>query len=164
MTLVRPPITWAQAATKVAGLIGWPAFAGIVRRGERAVQYWGQPNCKTVPTIEQALLLDAAYRAAGGADAPFLDTFAALLDVQVTRDAAYLTELANDSAAFVREAGDLGAALFLATRPGASPRDHNRALVEAQQVETALGAIMRRLPSFLQFGAGSHAGNIGGTQ
>jgi hypothetical protein len=164
MTLVRDPLTWADAATKVSDIIGWAEVARLMGLTERAVQFWGQPNHKAKPTLDQAVLLDTACRLAGSAEAPFMDLFASLLDIQVKREVACQTKLAEDSAAFVREAGELGAALFQATRPGASRRDHNRALVEAQQVETALGALMRRLPSFLQFGAGSLSGNYGGSR
>jgi hypothetical protein len=164
MTIERPAKTFDQATTTIAGVIGYAAMCKITGRSNRAVRYWSQPNCTTSPTLLQAAALDAAYRAAGGQDAPFTDALAHAVDVEYSAETACYRALAADTAQFVREAGELGAALIEAAQPGASPRAHNRALVEAQQVETALGAIMRRLPRFLQFGAGSNAGNTGGSQ
>ena len=164
MTIERPAKTFDQAATTVAGRIGWPAMCKLTGRSDRAVRYWSQPNHKTTPTLRQAAALDAAYRAAGGQDAPFTEALAHAVDVRYSAETACYRALAADTAEFVREAGELGAALIEAVQPGASPRAHNRAMVEAQQVETALGAILRRLPRFLQLGAGSNAGNTGGSQ
>jgi len=164
MTIERPAKTFDQATTTIAGVIGYAAICKITGRSDRAVRYWSQPNCTTSPTLLQAAALDAAYRAAGGQDTPFTDALAHAVDVEYSAETACYRALAADTAQFVREAGELGAALIKAAQPGASPRAHNRALVEAQQVETALGAIMRRLPRFLQFGAGSNAGITGGSQ
>jgi len=164
MTIERPAKTFDQAATTVAGLIGWPAMCMLTGRSNRAVRYWSQPNCKTSPTLLQAAALDAAYRGAGGQAAPFTEALAHAVDVEYSAETACYRALATDTAQFVREAGELGAALIEAVQPGASPRAYNRALVEAQQAETALSAIMRRLPRFLQLGAGSNAGNAGGAQ
>jgi hypothetical protein len=164
MTIERPAKTFDQATTTVAGMIGWPAICKLTGRSDRAVRYWSQPNCKTSPTLRQAAAMDSAYRAAGGQDAPFTDALAHAVDVAYSAETACYRALASDTAEFVREAGELGAALIEAIQPGASPRAHNRALVEAQQVETALDALLRRLPRFLQFGAGSNAGNTGGYQ
>lgn len=162
MTLERPAKTFDQATATIAGLIGWSTMCKITGRTNRTIRYWSQPNHKASPTLKQAALLDAAYRAAGGHDAPYTDALAYAVDVEYSSEIACYRALAADTAQFVREAGELGAALIDAVQPGASPRMYNRALVEAQQVETALGAIMRRLPRFFRFGAGSHSGNTGG--
>lgn len=164
MTIERPAKTFAQAVTTVAGVIGWDAMRTITGRSDRAIRYWSQPNCKTTPMLHHAAALDAAYMAAGGQCAPFAEALAFAVDVEFQSDVACYRALAADTAQFVREAGELGAALIEAGQPGASPHAHSRALVEAQEVETALGALMRRLPRFFQFGAGSHSEKTGGTQ
>ena len=164
MTIERPAKTFDQATTIIAGLIGWPVMCKLTGRSDRAVRYWSQPNHKTTPTLRQAAALDAAYRAAGGQDAPFTEALAHAVDVKYSAEVACYRALAADTAEFIREAGELGAALIEAGQPGASPRAHNRAMVEAQQVESKLGAILRRLPRFLQLGAGSNAGKTGGSQ
>lgn len=164
MTIERPAKTFDQATTIIAGLIGWPVMCKLTGRSNRAVRYWSQPNHKTTPTLRQAAVLDAAYRAAGGQDAPFTEALAHAVDVKYSAEVACYRALAADTAEFIREAGELGAALIEAGQPGASPRAHHRAMVEAQQVESKLGAILRRLPRFLQLGAGSNARNTGGSQ
>ncbi len=164
MTIARPPKTFAQATTTIAGLLSWEAMKKIVKRSTRTIRYWSQPNCKTTPMLHQAAALDAAYLAAGGEYAPYAQALAFAVDVEYSNEIACYRALAADTAKFVREAGELGAALIEAGQPGASPHAHSRALVEAQEVETALGALMRRLPSFFRFGAGSLSGNTGGTQ
>ncbi len=164
MTIDRPTETFDQAVTTVAGGIGWLAMSKITKRTNCTITYSSQPNCKTTPTLRQAAALDAAYRAAGGNDAPLTYALAYAVDVQYSNETACYRALAADTAQFVREAGELGAALIDAVQPGASPRARNRALVKAQQVETALDAILRRLPRFFRSGAGSLSENTGGTQ
>lgn len=164
MTLERQAKGFDQATMTIHELISWEEMGVITDRTPRSVQYWGQPNSTTAPTLLQAAALDSAYRAAGGKIAPYTEALAYAVDVQISNEDACYRALAAETALFVREAGELGAALIEASQPGASPRAHNRALVEAEQVETALSALMRRLPRFFQFGAGSHLGKTGGTQ
>ncbi|MEI6419543.1 MAG: hypothetical protein WCO82_10770, partial [Sphingomonadales bacterium] len=80
MTKLRPPLSFDQAVTRVAGLIGWDECAALVGRSARAVRAWSDPDAEASPSIEQALVLDLAYRAMGGEGAPIFEVYAARLD------------------------------------------------------------------------------------
>ncbi|MFV0624906.1 hypothetical protein ACBY01_12975 [Sphingomonas sp. ac-8] len=61
-----------------------------------------------------------------------------------------------------REFGDLIAASLPVCQPGHSPNDVQRALLEADEAESAVAAVKRRLFSFLKTGAGP-VGKAGGS-
>jgi hypothetical protein len=163
MTKSRTPDSFADAMTKVMAQIGAPAAAKVVDRAERTIYEWANPDSDTLPTLTQALALDTAHRLAGGEDAPFRDAFSHQLDIEVEQQDACRRALSTDSIEFIRETSELHAALFIAVQPDASPRDHHRALVEAQQVAGVLRRIRRRLPSFLRPAMSTGPGNAGGT-
>ncbi|TPG14384.1 hypothetical protein [Sphingomonas oligophenolica] len=162
MTQLRAPLTFADAMTRVAGAIGWPAAARIVGRSQRAVRYWSEPGCRTTPTIAQALALDAAFQAAGGDGAPFMETYAFLLDARLCERTACRRALVDELAIAAREGGEAIALGLSVSHSNASPRDTLRAVAEAEEAHTAWGAVLRRMNSFLPIGAGSIAGRTGG--
>jgi hypothetical protein len=164
MTNIRAPRTFAHAMTRVAGLLGYERCCKIVRKSDRTVRYWSEERSTKRPTIVQALQLDVAYRLAGGEGSPFLDTFIHQSDVTIEAATACHRALAGDIATFARESGEAIAAGLAVTNSNASTRDIIRAVAEVEQVESALTAIRRRLASFVTFGAGSNATEIGGTQ
>jgi hypothetical protein len=164
MTKLRPPVSFCQAITTIAGRIGYPECARIVARAERSVRAWGDPDTGTCPTIEQALNLDLAFVAAGGGSSPFLETFATLQDVQMNRALASGAALSVDLANAAEEFGDALSAGIMAAQPGATPIAIAHAVAETEQGQRALTRVMRRLKSFLPAGAGPVAGGIpGGT-
>ena len=169
MTKLRTPDTFQDAMTKILAQIG-PAEAARVMTAltkrdysARTMREWSDPDTGTLPTLMQALALDTAHRLAGGEGAPFRDAFSQQLDTEVQQQDTCRVALVTDSIDFIREAGELHAALFTAAQPGASPRDHHRALVEAQQVDGVLRRIRRRLPNFLRPVMSTGPGNAGGT-
>lgn len=162
MTELRPPFTFADAMTRVAGVVTWKIAARIAGRTERAVRYWSQARSKTTPTLTQALALDAAYRERGGDGAPFMDTYAYLLDVVIERREACRRQLADEIAVAAQEGGEALANAIRVTATNASPRDIMRALADAEQAGTAWARICRRLTSFLPTGTGPLIGNTGG--
>ncbi len=164
MTNLRTPKTFADAMTRVAGLLDWEACAALVNRSTRCVRNWSEPACRKRPTIEQALILDAAYLRAGGEIAPFRDTYEFLLDARVTEQTACQRALAQEIATVALECGEAISFGMAVTYSNASPAAVHRAVAEATHALTATAALLRRLHSFLSFGAGSHAGKLGGTQ
>lgn len=163
MTKPRVPHTWADAMTRVAGRIGWEAARMAVGGlGERMLRRWSDPEDDRWPSLDQALALDAAYLADGGEEAPFLAAFSAQLDTKMADTIACHQALLEDAATVAREMGDAVASSIAVARPGASPLDIHRAVVEAREAETAVGKMLRRLISFLPQGVGSGAGKAGG--
>jgi hypothetical protein len=149
MTKLRAPLTFAQALTRIAGLIEWAEVARIVGRKERAVRLWSEPDKACSCTLDQARDLDAAYRAAGGDGAPLLDAYAYQLEVQVNRAEACRRELAAEIEEVARETGDAVAHSIAILDPGATPAQHHRALSEVDQAHGALSRLRRRITSFL---------------
>jgi len=163
MTKARTPDSFADAMIKVIAQVGAAAAAKAVDRAERTIYEWANPDSDTLPTLTQALALDTAHRLAGGEDAPFRDAFSQQLDIEVQQQDACRLTLVTDSIELIRETSELHAALFTAAQPGASLRDHHRALVEAQQVDGVLRRIRRRLPNFLRPAMSTGPRNAGGT-
>jgi len=161
VTQLRAPLSFADAMTRVAGVIGWPEAAHIARRRQRTVRYWSEGNCQTTPSIAMAVKFDAAYRAAGGEGAPFAEAHAHLLGMHTEREDACRRALAADLATAARETGEATAHAIIVATSNASPRDTMRAVAEAEQGRNAMARLVRRLSSFLSNGAvpaGEHTG------
>lgn len=146
MTKVRPPVSFADAVTRIAGRIGWDGAAQAVGKAERTVRNWSDPDTGALPTIEDALRLDAAYLAAGGAEAPIAAVFLFRLD----REAAVRADpeqLMAATATAAREAGEAVSALVVASQPGASPQARAVAQKEIAEAIEALKETQHRLGS-----------------
>ena len=130
MTKVRPPLTFAQGVTRIAGLIGWAEAAAIVGRKERTVRLWSEPDQGGSCTLDQARDLDAAFKAASGEGAPLLDAYAFQLEVQIAMQSACRRELAAGIEEAAREAGEAIAFSIAILDPAATPAQHHRALAE----------------------------------
>jgi len=163
VTKPRIPDSFPDAMIKVLAQIKGKGAAAAVGKSVSAIYEWSNPNSGTLPSLLEALALDTAYRLAGGDGAPFCEAFSHQLGIKVDQEDACRRQLVADSVDFVREAGELTSALFGASQPGASPLDHHRALVEAQQVDGVLRRIRRRLPNFLRPAMSTGPGNAGGT-
>jgi hypothetical protein len=158
VTKPRPPLTFAQAVTRIAGLIGWTDAATIVGRKERTVRLWSEPDQGGTCTLDQARDLDAAYRAAGGDGAPLLDAYAFQLEVQIALQTGCRRALASDLEAFTRESGDAVASVIPCLDGSASAAQHYRALAEVDECSGKLAKLRRRLTSLLSgtLPAGAH--------
>lgn len=156
MTKARTPDSFADAMGKVIALLGAGEAARVASEAagrayaDRTMYEWANPDSGTLPSLPIALALDTAYQLSGGEDAPFRDAFSHQLGMAVDQQDACRRELVADHVAFLRESADLSTALIHAAQPGASPLDHHRALVEAQQLDSVLRRIRRWLPKFLR--------------
>jgi hypothetical protein len=162
VTLARTPLTFADAMTRVAGVLTFARCRSIVHRSDRAVRSWSEPASGKSPTVVQAFALDTAYRLAGGEGAPFAEALAHQVDTAVAQQTACQRELAAEIQALAKESGEAIAASIVITMPNPSPRDTHRALVEAEQAHQSSGRLLRRLSSFLPRGAGPRGENTGG--
>lgn len=161
MTALRAPNTFAEAMTRVAGVIGWPTCATMAKRKERAVRYWSETACTATPSIGLALAYDAAYQAAGGDGAPFRDAYLFQFEEVTTRQGACRRQLADAIADVARESGEAIAATLEITQTNASPLSTLRASAEVGQLLAACNRLARRLVPFLPTGTGSLAGETG---
>lgn len=161
MTKVRAPLSFSQAITRVAGLIGWDEAARITRRAKRTVRYWSESDRHGTPTLDQAFALDRAYMAAGGDGAPILECYSRQLDVALTDALACKIALADDIATTARESADAISCSIYVTQPGASPTVIHRAIAETEEANVATTRLLGRLKSFLP-GNGAGQAHPGG--
>lgn len=149
MTKLRAPLSFSQAITRVAGLIGWDEAARVTRRAKRTVRHWSESDRHGTPTLDQAFALDRAYLAAGGEGAPILECYARQLDVAVAQSFASRAALADDIAATARESADAISCSIHVTQPGATPTAIHRAIAETEEASGAMTRLLGRLKSFL---------------
>jgi hypothetical protein len=164
VTIPREPLSFPNATTRIAAVLGYGAMAGIAGRSERQVRKWSHPELADCPTIAQALALDAAHIAAGGQGSPFLETFAQLLNQEVGRQIACRVALTEEIGEVAKEVGDFVAAALALASPTAGSREAHRAMGEFEEASSAMAVAGRRLSSFLPSGAGPGAENLGGAQ
>lgn len=162
MTQLRDPSTFPHAITRIAAIVTFPEMARIVGRSENWVRKWSAPRAKSGPTIMQALQLDAAYAARGGLGAPFLETYAHQLDVQIARETACTRQLLADAAIASREFGEAIQYTIEAADPAATDQTILLAQREVEQARTVMAVIGRRLSSFLTLRRGAGSGKPGG--
>lgn len=144
MTKRRAPLTFENALTRVAGLIGWDKAAAIVGQAERTVRNWSDDDTTAGIRLDAALKLDVAYATAGGDGAPFLQCYALRLEMEAAAACADSRELAKKTAAAAKEAGEAVAALIMASQPGAAPADR---IIAKRETEEAITALTNTLPN-----------------
>ncbi|AOH83638.1 hypothetical protein AWL63_06275 [Sphingomonas panacis] len=163
MTKPVAPLTFPHAIRRVAAVLDYPEIARVVRRSPSLARKWSDPATGKSPSLNQALAIEAAYRAAGGEGSPILEAFGFQLDAMIVEQSACQRALADEIAHFAKECGEAIAVSIAITQPGSiSPSSVHHALVEAEQARSAAGTFIGRLKSFLPRGAGPLGENAGG--
>ncbi|HXH52561.1 MAG TPA: hypothetical protein VNH53_03905 [Sphingomicrobium sp.] len=146
MTKRRAPLTFENALTRVASEVGWSEVARICRHKERTVRNWSEPDTTAEISLEAALELDLAWRAAGKEGAPFLTCYQTRLDAEATAADPSRDALIGTAAKAAKEGGEAVAAVLATARPGASSADDaiaERELEESIEAQTAALAAIR---------------------
>lgn len=162
MTKVRPPLTFENALTKVAGHIGWDRVAEITKKGESTVRNWSDHDTTTSITLECALLLDAEFHKAGGDGTPFLLCYATRLEASKIASSPELAALIASAASSAKESGEAVSALLHAATHKASLADiaiAERELEEAINAQTNALAAVRARRQALEEGTGESLGD-----
>ena len=148
MTKLRAPLTFERALTRVADRLGWERVAQIVsvRRRRplsvRAVMNWSEPDTPAGITLEDAYLLDQAFRTDGGEGAPFHDCYRMRLETERGLSVAESDEFNRRVAAAIKEGGEANAARVIARRPNATPADRALARREVEEsIQAQLGTL-----------------------
>jgi hypothetical protein len=158
MTKTRAPLSFSLAITTVAGVIGWKTAARITRRSVRTIRHWSESDKHGSPSLEQAIALDRAYVAAGGAMAPILASYMLQMDVAAVDPVACRAALAEDIALLSRETGDAISHCIQALQPGSTPAEIYRAIAETQEADAVIPRLLGRLKALLPGnGAGAEA-------
>lgn len=154
MTKLRAPLSFSLAITTIAERIGYKSAASITGRALRTIRHWSDSDRRGTPTLDRAIALDRAFIDAGGGYAPILESYARQLDVALVDAVACRTALAEDVAAASRECGDAIAHCIQALRPGATPAEILRAIVETEEADAIWPRVIGRLKA-LQPGNGA---------
>lgn len=139
MTKLRTPLTTGAALDRVAGRLpgGYAELAKRLERNESYVRALGDPDRREKICFDDAISADLVYREAGGAGAPFFETYGYQLDqagVSRFADEIALARLVGDS---VRESGEAHAAVIALAQPGA---DRSARASTIREVEEAIAA------------------------
>ncbi len=146
MTKQRPPLTFENALTTVASLLGWPEVARICGQSERCVRNWSDQDTSAGIKLDAALELDRAYEEAGGDGAPFLLCYSIRLEADLLAARPGRKALSEATALAAKEGGEAIAAAIAAARPGASMTDvalAERELEESISAQTNALAALR---------------------
>jgi len=142
MTKHRPPLSVDAALARVAGQLenGWDEMAEVTSRKIGLIRAWADPARRERIPLDDAILLDLAYRRAGGLGAPHFECFGARLQAEGLEWFAEEIALARHAATLIRECSEAEAAVVIASQPGATPRERAHAL---REVEEAIAVLAR---------------------
>ncbi len=155
MTKPRSPRSIDAALTRIAGTLpgGWTDMAEATDRRESLVRAWGDPARREQIPVRDAIILDRAFREAGGLGAPIFEYYAARLDLNGAFVDCEQIALARHAASVVRECGEASAAIVDAALPAASPAQRARA---TREIEEAIETLRRTRPLLSGPGAFDH--------
>lgn len=144
MTKLRAPCSFEQALARIAGQLpnGFNTMAEITGRSASTLRAWGDPDRREEISLPAACALDLAFVEAGGEGAPLHEAYTHQLEQAALRQWAPGRELARHAAQVIKECGEAGSSLVLATQPGACDRVKAKA---AQELAEALEVIKRTL-------------------
>jgi hypothetical protein len=144
MTKMRAPASFEDAITRVAGVLGFEGMAAVVGKTDRAVRNWSDPDIGTLPTLEDAWRLDAAYIAECGGEPPILAAYA----LKLKRSAfapGNAAAIAASMKVAAKEGGEALAALVDASQPGADQLTRQLAAREALEASEAFKSAAQQL-------------------
>ncbi len=80
---LRHPKEFATAVTRIRAALGEIDCARAVDRSDSLIRKWADPDHPAIPNLDQALMLDSAYVAAGHGEAPILGLYEELLENRI---------------------------------------------------------------------------------
>jgi hypothetical protein len=133
MTKVRKPLTPYRALTEVIDVLGFDGCTEVTGKKEWQLRKMSDADTGRDISFRDAMRLDVAYRRAGGDGAPFLECFAARLEVELADEADRPDQLLRLTGNVSKEVGEaIAAAIELAGRRD-DPAAYLRAVDEARQ-------------------------------
>jgi hypothetical protein len=144
MTKLREPMSFERALDTIKTLIGWDGCASVLNKTESAVRKMSDPDIERTISIRDARRLDQAYRRAGGAGAPMLETYASQLDMGDSDGVAAPDVILTAIRASVKECGEAVAAALEAVNGGASRQNRVDALREIEEGIESLMDLARK--------------------
>ena len=138
---LRNPKEFAAAITRIRSALGETACAGAIGRSESLVRKWADPDHPSLPGIEQALVLDAAFVAAGHGEAPLLKLYESLLEDAISENNVGRDELVPSALMIQAIVGDLSAEI----RDIINPNIHSTSNTMSADSRSRLLGIIDRL-------------------
>lgn len=144
MTKRRAPLTIDAALTRIADKIpgGWSAMAELTGRRLSLVRSWADPDRREQIPLRDAVLLDKAYRDAGGGGAPIFAWFHSQLDAAGALAPSSADALIAITAEAIHEFSEAAGALLGAAHTGAGPTHFATA---RRELEEAIAVLRRAL-------------------
>ena len=143
MTKRRAPLTVENALFKVIGQISIERAAEVTGREPSYLRSMSDPDSRYCLSVENAVALDIEYQATGGIGAPIYETYGLLLNAAQAERFAQGHNLARHASEVIRECGEAGSALVVASMPGADARDQREA---KREIEEAIASLTVALP------------------
>lgn len=145
MTKHRAPLTFDAALARIAGQVdgGFDTLASHADRTARTIRNWGDPDTPECVPLDVALRFDLLFAEHGGEGSPFLEAFAHQREQLELAAHGGRIALAHRAAEVIKECGEAGGALVIASLPGASPQERRQAHSELAE---AFEVIKRTLP------------------
>lgn len=141
MTKLRAPLTFELALTRVAAVIGWDQVGKLAGQAARTVHTWSEPDAGPAAgraiSLDLALQLDVACKAAGGDGAPMWECYSRRLELGTSNALFCNEQIALSTAKASVESGEGIAAAIAAARPGASQAD---LIFAERQLEESIAA------------------------
>lgn len=152
MTKIKPPLSEADALGRITTALpgGLEEAATIVGRTTSTVYKWGNPDLDDSTPIGCAVLLERAYRKAGGQGAPYSEYLAAQVALADAEVFAENLEVHRLAVAVNRAAGEANAELAELALPCATDEDWREAERDVSTLYgklTTLLALLRRGPA-----------------
>lgn len=145
MTKVRPPVTIENTLYRVLGELGIENAAAATGRKDHYLRAVSDPDKVDQLTVVDLIKLDVAYRASGQPSLPLFETVGRILEAELAGRFADEAATGKLTADFAKEAGDATAAMILASQPGATCRELEAALREAEEADHAADAAVAHL-------------------
>lgn len=162
MTKLRQPVTFSDALTDIARMIGWDVCAQILGVSENWVRKLSDPDAEREISLQSARRLDAAYVRAGGEGAPFHDCYALQLELTAGLHSRCSADMIQAVGKAVKENGEAVSAALHAVEHG-TPGARREAVREVQESIQAMTALLARLgaPEFFDGGRSDEDGRSG---
>lgn len=142
MTKHRPPLSDDAALARIAGTMrdGWATMATLTGRTARTVRNWGDPDTAESVPFDCMLILDIAFREAGGIGAPLHEAYTAQLGLAGSARFAKPIAIGRILPEVILESSEASAALARIAQPGATRADEKAAI---EEVDQAIGKLQQ---------------------
>lgn len=143
----RAPLSVHAAITRVVGQLpnDWTTASEVTGRQPHLLRKYSDPDRREELPVTDAIALDLAYMAAGGAGSPIFEAYAHKLELAELAKFADRIALHRQVVKVLREGGEAHTALVVACQPEATEADRANAMREAGEAFEALGNAINAL-------------------